>query len=108
FADRWGLNAEPTRTLATAGWALQAWAMARCQAWADQHIRINAVVPAAPDGRLPPAIVAAARAEANAGTDAAARAALFLMSPLSAGITGATLAADHGLSAKISTSLDGL
>lgn len=109
FAARWGLDAEPGRTLSTVGWALQSWAMAKCRAWADRGIRLNAVLPATPDGLLPPAVVAAGRSGgAQAGTEAAARAALFLMSPLSAGITGATLAADFGLSATISTSLDGL
>lgn len=108
FVSRWGLATEPTRAPHTAGWAMQALAMTKRWAWADRGIRINCIAPAAPDGHLPPQVVADARLDAPVGTIAAAQAALFLMSPMSVGITGATLATDGGLSAHISTTLDGL
>jgi NAD(P)-dependent dehydrogenase (short-subunit alcohol dehydrogenase family) len=101
FVPRWGLHVEPGRTSQIVGWACQALAL-------TQPLRINCVLPASPDGRLPPERVAATGYEAAAGTELAARAALYLVSPLAAGITGATIAADGGLSASISTNLDGL
>lgn len=108
FVTRWGLRAEPDRAARTAGWAMQAWVMAHCNRWADRAIRLNALTPASHDGRLPPDIVAASGQDAASGTDTAARAALFLLSDLSQGLTGANLAADGGLSARIMTSLHGL
>lgn len=108
FVARWGLLAEPDRAARTAGWAMQAWVMAQHNRWADRAIRLNALTPASHDGRLPPDIVAASAKDAASGTDTAARAALFLLSDLSQGLTGANLAADGGLSARIITSLDGL
>ncbi|MDD7972043.1 hypothetical protein [Roseinatronobacter alkalisoli] len=108
FVARWGLLAEPDRATRTAGWAMLAWVMAQCHNRADRSIRINALTPASHDGRLPPDIVAASGQDAASGTDTAARAALFLLSDLSLGLTGANLAADGGLSARIITSLDGL
>lgn len=108
FAARWGLLAEPDRTTRTAGWAMLAWVMAQHARWADRAIRLNALTPASHDGRLPPDIVAASGQDAASGTDTAARAALFLLSDLSQGLTGANLAADGGLCARIMTSLDGL
>lgn len=108
FVPRWGLDAEPAQAVRTAGWAMLAWVMANRWRWAERDIRINALSPATPDGRLPPAIVAARGHEAAFGTEHAARAALFLLSDLSAGLTGSNLASDGGLAAQIQTSLDGL
>lgn len=108
FVSRWGLDAEPARAPRTAGWGMLAWVMANRWAWAGRGIRVNALTPAAPDGRLPPEIAAARALQAGAGTIQAANAALFLMSDLSTGLTGANLAADGGLSARITTQLDGL
>lgn len=106
YAERWGLTAEPTRTPRLIGWAMQAWAMAHAHAWPG--VRVNALIPATPDGRLPPALVAATGTEAAHGAKLAARAALFLLSDLSQGLTGAALAADGGLSARMQTRLEGL
>lgn len=108
FVTRWGLDGEPARAPRTAGWGLLAWVMAHRWAWAGRGIRVNALTPAAPDGRLPPEIAAARGLQASAGITQAANAALFLMSDLSTGLTGANLAADGGLSARITTQLDGL
>jgi NAD(P)-dependent dehydrogenase (short-subunit alcohol dehydrogenase family) len=106
FVSRWGLDAEPARAPLLAGWALQAWALARAAAWPG--LRINTVIPAAPDGRLPPAQAAALGLAEGDGTTLAARAALYLMSPLSQGLTGAGIAADGGLSARLQTGHEGL
>lgn len=106
FADRWGLAAEPARAPGLAAWALGAWALARRAAWPG--VRVNAVVPAAPDGRLAPAEAAALALPEAAGADLAARAALFLLSPLSQGLTGAVLAADGGRAARMQTDQEGL
>lgn len=108
FVQRWGLTAEPALAPRIAGWGMLAWAQAHRWTWAARRIRVNALTPAAPDGRLPPAISAARGVEAGAGSTGAANAALFLMSDLSAGLTGANIAADGGLSAQILTQLDGL
>jgi NAD(P)-dependent dehydrogenase (short-subunit alcohol dehydrogenase family) len=108
FVARWGLNAEPARALRTAGWGMLAWVMAQRLRGAGRSLRLNAITPAAPDGRLPPAAVAASGQDAAAGTAQAAAAALFLMSDLARGLTGANIAADGGLSARITSSLDGL
>lgn len=106
FAERWGLLAEPARAPLLAGWALGAWAMARATAWPG--LRVNAVAPAAPDGRLPPATAAAAGMDQATGPALAARAALFLISPLSQGLTGACLAADGGMAAQMHAVAEGL
>ncbi|MGP9791713.1 hypothetical protein [Roseinatronobacter sp. NSM] len=108
FVTRWGLLAEPDRAGRTAGWAMQAWVMAQRNRWADRAIRVNTLTPASHDGRLPPDIVAESGQDAASGTNTAACTALFLMSDLSQGLTGANLAADGGLSARIMTSLHGL
>jgi|GEM_PF-1131523 len=108
FVARWGLDAEPARAERAAGWGMLAWVMANRWRWAARDIRVNALTPAAPDGRLPPEIAAARGHEQARGTEHAARAALFLMSDLSAGLTGTNLAADAGLSAQIQTRLEGL
>lgn len=103
FFTRWGLDAEPALAPRAAGWGMLAWAMARRWHWPG--LRINALTPALPDGRLPPAIAVHAP---DPGPQGAALAALFLLSPLSRGLTGANIAADGGLSAQITTRLDGL
>jgi NAD(P)-dependent dehydrogenase (short-subunit alcohol dehydrogenase family) len=108
FVTRWGLDAEPSRAPRTAGWGMLAWVTAHRWTWAGRGIRVNALTPAEPDGRLPPEIAAARGQAAGAGTELAARAALFLLSDLSAGLTGANIAADGGLSARITAQLDGL
>jgi NAD(P)-dependent dehydrogenase (short-subunit alcohol dehydrogenase family) len=108
FVTRWRLDAEPARAVRTAGWGMLAWVAARRWTWAARGVRVNALTPAAPDGRLPPEVAAARGVEAGRGTEDAARAALFLMSDLSVGLTGANVAADGGLSARISAQLDGL
>lgn len=108
FVAQWGLALDPARTARTVGWALAGFAMAQRWAWAGQGVRINALSPASPDGRLPPEIVAATGQEAAAGPHHAASAALFLLSDLSRGLTGAVLAADGGLSAQTMCRLDGL
>ncbi len=106
FCARWGLDAEPALAPRIAGWGMLAWVMAHRWAWPG--IRVNALTPAAPDGRLPPAIAARRGLEPARGTEGAALAAVFLLSPLSQGLTGANLAADAGQSAQIQTSLEGL
>jgi NAD(P)-dependent dehydrogenase (short-subunit alcohol dehydrogenase family) len=106
FVARWGLDAQPARAPRLAGWAMQAWAMANALTW--RGVRINTLIPAAPDGRYPPAIASAAGVEQAAGTLLAAQSVVALLSPLTAGLTGGTLAADGGLSARTFCSLDGL
>ncbi|PWE31564.1 hypothetical protein C4N9_00675 [Pararhodobacter marinus] len=106
FAERWSLNAEPTRTPRLIGWAMTAWAQSRAVAWPG--LRVNAVIPAAPDGRLPLALAADLGLDAGDGASIAARAAIFLLSDLAQGLTGASLAADGGLSAQTQTRLEGL
>lgn len=108
FVPRWGLHLDPARAVQTVGWALLAWAMAQCWTWAAQGVRINALTPASPDGHLPPRITAAMGQSAPRGTEQAAHAALFLLSDLSAGMTGANLAADGGLTAQRQSRRDGL
>lgn len=106
FVARWGLQAEPDRAIRTAGWGALGWTMAHAH---SQHgVRFNAVTPASPDGHLPPAIAARLGVEGGAGAQSAARAVLYLLSDLSAGVTGANLAADGGASAQYTTRLDGL
>jgi NAD(P)-dependent dehydrogenase (short-subunit alcohol dehydrogenase family) len=106
FVPRWGLAAEPTRAPRLAGWAMGAWAMANRWTWAG--VRVNALTPATPDGRLPPAIAAQlSRAEGD-GPDLAAQTAVFLLSALSQGLTGANIAADGGMTAQMQTSLHGI
>lgn len=106
FAATWDMAREPSRAAQAVGWGMLAFAMA--QAWAWPGVRINALVPAAPDGRLTPQVSAARGLDAAEGPALAAQAAVFLLCPLSAGLTGAVLAADGGLSARIQTSLEGL
>lgn len=106
FAARWGLDAEPVRAPRLAGWAMQAWAQARRWDWPG--VRTAALVTARPDGGLTPAVQAARGIEQDTARAQAAQAAVFLLSDLAAGLTGATLAADHGLSAQIETGLQGL
>ena len=101
FVARWGLSAEPVLTPRLIGWACEGLAL-------TARTRVNCVLPATPDARLTPERVAATGLESLAGVEIMARAALFLVSPFAAGITGATIAADGGLSASISTNLDGL
>jgi NAD(P)-dependent dehydrogenase (short-subunit alcohol dehydrogenase family) len=106
FAARWGLTAEPARAPLLAGWAMAAWALSRAAAW--PHLRVNAITPAAPDGRLPPAQAAALGIPESEGAQIAARAAVFLISPLSMGLTGAQLATDGGLAAQTQSVHEGL
>lgn len=108
FIPRWGLHLDPARTAQTVGWALNAWAMAHCWTWAAQGVRINTLSPASPDGHLPPPISAATGESAPRGTELAAQAALFLLSDLSRGMTGADLATDGGLTAQRLCQRDGL
>lgn len=108
FIKLWGLTVEPQRASRTAGWALLAWAAAHRWTWAARDIRINALTPASPDGHLPSGIAAARGHGPARGTHQAAQAALFLLSDLSAGMTGATLATDGGLSAQMTCRRDGL
>jgi len=106
FADRWNLTAEPGRAQPLAGWAMGAWALTRATAWPG--LRVTAIAPAAPDGRLSPAAAAALGLTESDGAALAARAALFLMSPLSQGLTGACLAADGGQAAQLQSVHEGL
>jgi NAD(P)-dependent dehydrogenase (short-subunit alcohol dehydrogenase family) len=106
FAARWGLDVEPVLAPWVAGWSMLAWTLSRAAAWPG--LRVNAVTPAAPDGQLPPAAVAASGIDAAEGPRLAARAAVFLLSDLAQGLTGANLAADGGVSARIQTRLEGL
>ncbi|WP_439140229.1 hypothetical protein [Roseicyclus sp.] len=108
FAQRWGLMAEPVLTPKLIGWAMEAWAMQHRAAWGPHGPRSACLVTASPDGRLPPAICAARGIAATTGQQQAAAAAVFLLSALASGLTGATLAADGGLSAETQTSLEGL
>lgn len=108
FIPRWGLNLDPARASQTVGWALSAWAMAQCWTWAAQGVRINTLTPATADGHLPPEISAATGESAPRGTEHAAHAALFLLSDLSHGMTGANLATDGGLTAQRLCRRDGL
>lgn len=108
FAARWGLLAEPLLLPKLIGWAMAAWAMQHAHAWGPHGPRSNCLVTACPDGRLPAAISAARGVDDGAAQVQAAHAAILLLSALAAGVTGATLAADGGLSAKTQTSLEGL
>ena len=108
FIPRWGLDAEPARAERLAGWAMLAFAMAQRWRWAARDIRINALTPAHTDGYLPPEISAARGHDGARGTLDAARAAIFLLSDLSSGMTGANLASDGGLAAQMLCRRDGL
>jgi NAD(P)-dependent dehydrogenase (short-subunit alcohol dehydrogenase family) len=108
FVTRWGLDAEPARAPRVAGWAMLGFAMAQRWRWAARDIRINALTPASKDGYLPPEISAARGHDGARGIMDAAQAALFLLSDLSSGMTGANLASDGGLSAQIRCRHDGL
>jgi len=105
FVTRWGLDAEPTLAPRLVGWGMLAWVMANRWTWSAQGLRVNALTPASSDGHLPPAVSVHTTAD---GADIVARAAVFLLSGLSQGLTGANLAADGGLSAQIQTRLEGL
>jgi NAD(P)-dependent dehydrogenase (short-subunit alcohol dehydrogenase family) len=104
FVKRWGLGLEPSRAVQTVGWALRGWTMAQAQAYAAQGIRLNAIAPAHPDGHLTTAGIAGS----VDGPTLAAQAVLYLLSDLSAGLTGAVLATDGGLSAQMLCRMDGL
>lgn len=106
FADRWGLLAEPARAPRLAGWAMGAWALARATAWPG--LRVNTIAPATPDGRLAPTAATALGLTESDGAAIAARAALFLISPLAQGLTGACLAADGGQAAQLQSVHEGL
>ncbi|WP_127105569.1 hypothetical protein [Pararhodobacter zhoushanensis] len=106
FASRWALQAEAIDTPRLIGWAMLAWTLTHCHSWPG--LRVNALTPASPDGHLPPAISVASGLDAAQGPALAAQAAVFLLSGLSAGLTGATIAADAGFSAQIQTRLEGL
>ena len=108
FVTRWGLHLDPARTVRTVGWALMAWAMVHRWRYADRDIRMNTFSPANASGHLPPEIVAARGHDAAMGTTDAAQAALFLLSDLSRGMTGANLAVDGGMSAQMLCHADGI
>ncbi|TVP72492.1 MAG: NAD-dependent epimerase/dehydratase family protein [Rhodobacteraceae bacterium] len=108
FIPRWGLHLDPARTSQTVGWALYAWAMAQCATLAGRGIRINTLTPASPDGSLPPTRCAVRADYETNGTLLAADAALFLLSDLSRGMTGANLVTDGGLTAQRLCRRDGL
>lgn len=108
FAVRWSIAVEPALGARAIGWGMLAWVMAHRWTWAAQGIRVNALTPAEPNGFLPPAIAAARGLDAADGPRLVAQAALFLLSSLSEGVTGANLAADGGASAQTQTSLEGL
>jgi hypothetical protein len=108
FGARWGLEAEPHLTPKAIGWAMAAWAMQHRWTWAARHLRTACVITATPDGRLPAQIAALSGRDGASGQTEAAQAAIYLMSDQSAGLTGAVLAADGGLTAQIQTTLDGL
>jgi len=108
FCAQWSLAQEPGLAARAVGWGMLAWVLSHRWTWAGNGIRVNALTPALFDGRLPPAISAARAIDAADGPRLAAQAAVFLLSPLSAGLTGANLAADGGTSAQIQTSLEGL
>lgn len=108
FGARWGLEAEPHLVAKTIGWAMAAWAMRHRWTWAARQQRTACVITATPDGRLPAQIAALRGAEGARGQTEAAQAAIFVLSDHSAGLTGAVLTADGGLTAQIQTTLDGL
>lgn len=108
FGQRWGLMAEPMLVPKLTAWAMEAWAMQHRAAWGPNGPRTACLVTASPDGRLPAALAATRGLDAGAGQQQAAGAAVFLLSALAAGLTGAALAADGGLSAETQTSLEGL
>ncbi len=89
FAATWSLSKEPALEARAIGWGMLAFTLARHARWPS--IRVNALTT---DPLVDP--------------HPAALAAVFLLSPLSAGLSGANLAADGGVSARIQTSLDGL
>lgn len=89
FALAWNLSQEPALEARAIGWGMLAFTLAAHARWPG--IRINALT-TAPLGDPQPAALAA----------------VFLLGPLSAGLSGANIAADGGLSARIQTSLDGL
>ena len=108
FGQRWGLIAEPMLVPKLTAWAMEAWAMQHANAWGPLGPRTACLVTASPDGRLPAALAATRGLDAGMGQTQAAQTAVFLLSALATGITGAALAADGGLSAETQTSLEGL
>jgi hypothetical protein len=108
FGQRWGLIAEPMLVPKLTAWAMEAWAMQHANAFGPLGPRTACLVTASPDGRLPGRISAARGLDAGMGQSQAAHTAVFLLCALAAGITGAALAADGGLSAETQTSLEGL
>lgn len=108
FVTRWGLHLDPARTVRTVGWGLLAWVMAHRWRHAARDIRMNVFSPASPNGRLPPEIVSARSHDAATGITDAAQAALFLLSDMSRGMTGANLAVDGGMSAQALCRADGI
>ena len=89
FAAHWSLAQEPALEARAIGWGMLAFVLALHARWTG--IRLNAVT-----------------TDPITDPNPAAMAAVFLLSPLSAGLSGANLAADGGRSARIQTSLDGL
>lgn len=82
--------------------------MQHANAWGPLGPRTACLITASPDGRLPAALAATRGLDAGMGQTQAAQTAVFLLSALATGITGAALAADGGLSAETQTSLEGL
>lgn len=89
FAARWSLGHEPALTDRAIGWGMLAFVLSHHARWPG--IRLNALTTAPMTDPSSAALVA-----------------VFLLSPLSVGLSGANLAADGGLSARTQTSLDGL
>ena len=89
FAERWHLAQEPALIDRAVGWGMLAFVLAQHARWPG--LRVNALT-----------------TDPLADPQEAALAAVFLLSPLSVGLSGANLAADGGRSARIQTSLEGL
>lgn len=102
FAAQWSLDREPALAQRAIGWGMLAFVLSHHARWPG--VRVNALTTCAADGRLP----LHHAADPAEGPRLAAQAAVFLLSPLSAGLSGANLAADGGMSAQIQTSLEGL
>lgn len=102
FAAQWSLAQEPALIDRAIGWGMLAFVLSQHARWPG--VRLNALTTCGPDARLP----LARAADPAEGPRLAAMAAVFLLSPLSAGLNGANLAADGGMSAQTQTSLEGL
>lgn len=89
FAAQWSLAQEPALEARAIGWGMLAFVLAQHARWPG--IRLNALT-----------------TDPMTDPNPAAMAAVFLLSPLSLGLSGANLAADGGRSARSQTSLDGL